>query len=93
MGPNGSDARVSFWSHCLTGVAVAMVLALVLTIFGYGQGLVMAPLSSAVLSTVKPVSAGAGEGGGTKNVGDCCRSETPRNRGWLGRRRARSPAR
>jgi MFS family permease len=37
-------------------------LALVLTIFGYGQGLVMAPLSSAVLSTVKPVSAGAGSG-------------------------------
>ncbi|UPJ53884.1 MFS transporter [Bradyrhizobium sp. 200] len=40
----------------------AMVLALVLTIFGYGQGLVMAPLSSAVLSTVKPASAGAGSG-------------------------------
>ena len=38
------------------------MLALVLTIFGYGQGLVMAPLSSAVLSTVKPVSAGAGSG-------------------------------
>ena len=37
-------------------------LALVLMIFGYGQGLVMAPLSSAVLSTVKPVSAGAGSG-------------------------------
>jgi hypothetical protein len=35
---------------------------LVLTIFGYGQGLVMAPLSSAVLSTVKPASAGAGSG-------------------------------
>jgi len=34
----------------------------VLTIFGYGQGLVMAPLSSAVLSTVKPASAGAGSG-------------------------------
>jgi predicted MFS family arabinose efflux permease len=34
----------------------------VLTIFGYGQGLVMAPLSSAVLSTVKPVSAGAASG-------------------------------
>ena len=33
-----------------------------LTIFGYGQGLVMAPLSSAVLSTVKPVSAGAASG-------------------------------
>ena len=33
-----------------------------LTIFGYGQGLVMAPLSSAVLSTVKPASAGAGSG-------------------------------
>jgi predicted MFS family arabinose efflux permease len=40
----------------------AMVLALVLTIFGYGQGLVMAPLSSAVLSSVKPASAGAGSG-------------------------------
>lgn len=40
----------------------SMVIALVLTIFGYGQGLVMAPLSSAVLSTVKPVSAGAASG-------------------------------
>ena len=39
-----------------------LLLALVLTIFGYGQGLVMAPLSSAVLLTVKPVSAGAGSG-------------------------------
>ena len=32
------------------------------TVFGYGQGLVMAPLSSAVLASVKPVSAGAGSG-------------------------------
>jgi MFS family permease len=40
----------------------AWLLALVLTIFGYGQGLVMAPLSSAVLSTVKPASAGSGAG-------------------------------
>jgi EmrB/QacA subfamily drug resistance transporter len=40
----------------------AIVLSLVLTIFGYGQGLVMAPLSSVVLSTVKPASAGAGSG-------------------------------
>jgi MFS family permease len=40
----------------------AMLLAVVLTIFGYGQGLVMAPLSSAVLSSVKPVSAGSGAG-------------------------------
>jgi MFS family permease len=40
----------------------ATMLALVLTIFGYGQGLVMAPLSSAVLSSVKPASAGAGSG-------------------------------
>jgi predicted MFS family arabinose efflux permease len=38
----------------------APLLALVLAI--YGQGLVMAPLSSAVLSTVKPVSAGSGAG-------------------------------
>jgi hypothetical protein len=40
----------------------APLLALVLAIFGYGQGLVMAPLSSTVLSTVKPVSAGSGAG-------------------------------
>ena len=40
----------------------AIWLALVLTGFGYGQGLVMAPLSGAVLATVKPVSAGAGSG-------------------------------
>jgi hypothetical protein len=39
-----------------------MVLALGLTILGYGQGLVMAPLSSAVLSTVKSASAGAASG-------------------------------
>jgi predicted MFS family arabinose efflux permease len=44
------------------GSPSAAVLALVLTIFGYGQGLVMAPLSSAVLSTVKPASAGSGAG-------------------------------
>jgi MFS family permease len=37
-------------------------LALLLVIFGYGQGLVMAPLSGAVLSTVPPASAGAGAG-------------------------------
>ena len=50
-------------------LAVAMLkaqspwlLALVLSVFGYGQGLVMAPLSSAVLSTVKPASAGSGSG-------------------------------
>jgi predicted MFS family arabinose efflux permease len=40
----------------------ATLLALVLAVFGYGQGLVMAPLSSAVLSTVKPASAGSGAG-------------------------------
>ncbi len=40
----------------------AWMLASVLTIFGYGQGLVMAPLSGAVLSSVKPASAGAGSG-------------------------------
>ena len=45
-----------------TGAPSPALLALVLTIFGYGQGLVMAPLSSAVLSSVKPVSAGAGSG-------------------------------
>jgi predicted MFS family arabinose efflux permease len=40
----------------------APLLALVLAIFGYGQVLVMAPLSSAVLATVKPASAGSGAG-------------------------------
>ena len=39
-----------------------MLIALVLAIFGFGQGLVMAPLSSVVLSTVKPAVAGAGSG-------------------------------
>jgi len=34
----------------------------VLMIFGYGQGLVMAPLSCGVLSTVKPASAGSDAG-------------------------------
>ena len=33
----------------------ALLLALTMIVFGYGQGLVMAPLSGAVLSTVKPV--------------------------------------
>ena len=40
----------------------ALLLALILTIFGYGQGLVMAPLSGVVLSSVKPASAGSGSG-------------------------------
>jgi MFS family permease len=40
----------------------AWSMALVLVIFGYGQGLVMAPLSGAVLSTVRPASAGSGSG-------------------------------
>ena len=50
----------------LTTVALeapsAIVLAAVLAVFGYGQGLVMAPLSSVVLSSVKPASAGSGAG-------------------------------
>jgi EmrB/QacA subfamily drug resistance transporter len=40
----------------------ATLLALVLTVFGYGQGLVMAPLSSAVLASVKPAAAGSASG-------------------------------
>ncbi|MGY3546787.1 MFS family permease [Bradyrhizobium sp. USDA 4472] len=39
-----------------------VLLALIMIIFGYGQGLVMAPLSGAVLSTVKPVAAGSASG-------------------------------
>jgi hypothetical protein len=53
-------------------VPSALLLAVVLMVFGYGQGLVMAPLSSAVLSTVKPASAGAGSGmyGTTTQIGN-----------------------
>jgi MFS family permease len=40
----------------------ALSLALVLAIFGYGQGFVMAPLPSVVLASVTPASAGAGSG-------------------------------
>jgi EmrB/QacA subfamily drug resistance transporter len=40
----------------------ALILASILMIFGYGQGLVMAPLSGVVLSSVKPASAGSGSG-------------------------------
>ena len=39
-----------------------LLISLVLAIFGFGQGLVMAPLSSAVLGPVKPHSAGSGSG-------------------------------
>ena len=46
----------------LAAAPAASLLALVLVIFGYGQGLVMAPLSSAVLAGVKPASAGSGAG-------------------------------
>jgi predicted MFS family arabinose efflux permease len=39
-----------------------VLLALPLAIFGYGQGLVMAPLSGVVLASVQATSAGAGSG-------------------------------
>ena len=45
-----------------TRAPTASMLAAILTIFGYGQGLVMAPLSGVVLSSVKPASAGSGSG-------------------------------
>lgn len=49
-----------------------IALALIMIIFGYGQGLVMAPLSNAVLSTVKPVAAGSASGmyGTTVQIGN-----------------------
>lgn len=37
-------------------------LPLTMIVFGHGQGLVMAPLSGAVLSTVKPAAAGSASG-------------------------------
>lgn len=49
-----------------------IALALSMIIFGFGQGLVMAPLSGAVLSTVKPVAAGSASGmyGTTAQIGN-----------------------
>jgi MFS family permease len=47
---------------CAVQIGGLAVLALGLVVFGYGQGLVMAPLSSAVLSSVKPANAGSGAG-------------------------------
>jgi EmrB/QacA subfamily drug resistance transporter len=38
------------------------VLVLPLSVFGFGQGLVMAPLSGVVLATVRPAHAGSGSG-------------------------------
>jgi EmrB/QacA subfamily drug resistance transporter len=46
----------------LVSAPSAMMLASVLMVVGYGQGLVMAPLSSVVLSSVQPASAGSGSG-------------------------------
>ena len=40
----------------------AALLAAVLLLFGFGQGMVMAPLSSVVLAAVRPGHAGAGAG-------------------------------
>ncbi|WP_375312014.1 MFS transporter [Bradyrhizobium sp. A5] len=54
------------------GAPTPVALALTMSIFGYGQGLVMAPLSGAVLSTVKPVAAGSASGmyGTTAQIGN-----------------------
>jgi predicted MFS family arabinose efflux permease len=50
----------------------ALLLSAPLVVFGYGQGLVMAPLSSVVLATVKPASAGSASGlyGTTTQIGN-----------------------
>lgn len=57
---------------CSVDAPTPIALALIMIIFGYGQGLVMAPLSGAVLSTVKPVAAGAASGmyGTTAQIGN-----------------------
>ena len=62
-------------SIAIVEAPTALLIALVLAIFGFGQGLVMAPLSSVVLSTVKPARAGAGSGmyGTTAQIAQCRR--------------------
>jgi MFS family permease len=47
---------------CDVDAPTPLMLAFVMIVFGYGQGLVMAPLSAAVLSTVKPMAAGSASG-------------------------------
>ncbi|PDT88556.1 MFS transporter [Bradyrhizobium sp. Y36] len=49
-----------------------LLLGFTMIVFGYGQGLVMAPLSGAVLSTVKPAAAGSASGiyGTTAQIGN-----------------------
>jgi MFS family permease len=53
-------------------VPTPLALAFTMIIFGYGQGLVMAPLSGAVLSTVRPAAAGSASGiyGTTAQIGN-----------------------
>src|SRR3569623_305276 len=60
----------------LAAVVVAaptpVALAIALIVFGYGQGLIMAPLSGAVLSSVRPIAAGSASGmyGTTAQIGN-----------------------
>jgi predicted MFS family arabinose efflux permease len=56
----------------LAAAPSALLLSVPLIVFGYGQGLVMAPLSGAVLATVKPASAGSASGlyGTTTQIGN-----------------------
>ncbi len=69
-GPVVPDRAVAVRSRCARvaldlagdGGMPLIDVAVLLTIFGFGQGLMMSPLSSAVLSTVKPASAGSGAG-------------------------------
>jgi MFS family permease len=50
------------WSAELMQISGALPLVLALAVFGYGQGMVMAPLSSTVLATVQKADAGSGSG-------------------------------
>jgi len=50
------------WLVALMPQAGMVVLMPVLAVFGFGQGLVMAPLAGVVLATVRPAHAGSGAG-------------------------------
>jgi hypothetical protein len=55
-------ALVAFYVDAPTPILLALTMIIFMIIYGCGQGLVMAQLSGAALSTVKPAAAGTASG-------------------------------